>query len=89
MELFVALLEAMNLNQCSISAAQPGLAVERTVSLLGSSPSSKRAIEDRRAYCRADCRYKRCRRPGPPPDRTYGGIPHPVDCRRGEQANWM
>ena len=33
MEWFVALLEAMNLNQYSISAAQPGLAVERIVNL--------------------------------------------------------
>ena len=33
MEWFVALLEAMNLNQHSISAAQPGLAVERIVNL--------------------------------------------------------
>ena len=33
MEWFVALLEAMNLNQYSISAAQPGLAVERIANL--------------------------------------------------------
>ena len=33
MEWFVALLEAMNLNQYSISAAQPGIAVERIVNL--------------------------------------------------------
>ena len=33
MKWFVALLEAMNLNQYSLSAAQPGLAVERVVNL--------------------------------------------------------
>ena len=38
MEWFIALLEAMNLNQYSISAAQPGLAVERVANLWTSVP---------------------------------------------------
>ena len=41
MEWFVALLEAMNLNQYSISAAQPGRAFERTVNLWAPVPPQK------------------------------------------------
>ena len=78
---FGAILTAMNLNQYSIAAAQPGLAVERVLNLLLPVPPKQA-----QAYCKPHRRvhfaHQRCYCPVQPPDRVAGRVPHSPDCRR-------
>ena len=85
MEWFVALLEAMNLNQYSISAAQPGLAVERIVNLWAPFPPHREQSRIGGYIAQITATINDATDRTRLPDRTHGGIPHPVDCRRGHR----
>ena len=81
LEWFGAILGVMNLNQYSIAAAQPGLAVERVLDLWLPGPPSEEQAVIATYIERQNRRHRCCHRPRPPPNRAIARIPNPPNRR--------
>ena len=87
LEFLAGLLEGIDYKPWISGAAQPKLTQDRLMSIAIAVPPKEQQDSDHGPYLERDSVHSNGYQPLPPPDSTDGGIPHPVDCRRGHREN--